>query len=187
MKRVFSLLFGIMLIFCGCSAAEDQLDMAMMLRSRILEGNGCSFRAVVTADYEDALYSFTMQCDFDKEGALQFAVLEPESINGITGKIDSSGGALTFDDRVLAFEMLADDLVTPVSAPWLMMKAVRSGYIVSCTEEGTMCKIQIDDSYEENTLVLDIWTDHQMNITRGEFIWDGRRVLTIEVSNFVIL
>lgn len=186
MKRIFSILIC-MVLLSGCSSTKNQVDKAMMLRTGLLEGNGCSFKAMITADYGDELYKFTMQCEFDSIGNMRFTVSEPESICGISGKIDADGGALTFDDKVLAFEMLADDQITPVSAPWVMIKAVRSGYIASCGKDQAGYQIQIDDSYEENALHIDLWTNPKMDIIRAEFLWDGHRVISVDVSDYLIL
>ncbi len=186
MKRILLILICVV-ILSGCSSAQKQADKAMLLRTQLLDGNGCSFQAVVTADYGDELYEFTMQCEFDKNGNMKFTVLEPESICGISGKIDADGGALTFDDKVLAFEMLADDQITPVSAPWVMIKAVRSGYISSCGKDKNGYQIQIDDSYKEDALQIDLWTNFHSEILRAEFLWGGRRVISVHVTEYVIL
>ena len=128
-----------------------------------------------------------MQCVFDKEATLTFTVMEPKSISNITGKIESSEGALTFDDHILAFEMLADGQITPVSAPWLLMQTVRGGYISVCSTENNGYFIQYDDSYKGNPLILDLWLDGKECISYGEFLWDGRRILSVKISEFRFL
>lgn len=185
MKGVLSIFICIVL-FCGCSS-KDHTAAAIQLRNDLLASKGCSFVSEITADYGDELYSFSMQCKFDSNGTLAFTVLKPDSIQGISGVIDADGGSLTFDDKVLAFEMLADNQITPVSAPWVMMKALRGGYITACSEDKNGYQIQLDDSYEENALRLDLWTDRQMVITHGEFLWDGRRILSLEITDFKLV
>ena len=176
----------IVILLSGCKGSGDSLDRAVALRNRILRGNGCSFTAAVTADYGEQIYVFKMDCETDREGNLTFTVKEPATIAGITGNVSGTGGAITFDDKVLAFETIADGLVTPVTAPWLVMKTLRSGYLrdASETEQGFL--ISIDDSYAEEPLQLRIRTAGDLPAS-GEIFWQGRRILTIVVENFSFL
>lgn len=185
MKRIIAIV--LMVLMVGCSKADTALDQAITLRNRLLDGNGCSFDAVITADYGEKLYTFSLNCQADAAGNLAFTVTEPKSISGITGTISDSGGKLTFDDQALAFEMLADGQVTPVSAPWLFLKTLRSGYLNAAGRDGEHTKLIIDDSYEENPIQLDIWLDENMIPIRGEILWQGRRVVSLSVNNFQIL
>ena len=117
----------VIFLLSGCKSANAPTDRVFALRSRILDSNGCSFHTTVSADYGDKIYTFSMDCVTDKDGNLAFTVTEPTTIAGITGKITVVGGSITFDDKVLAFQSIADDQVTPVMAPWLFIKTLRSG------------------------------------------------------------
>lgn len=52
--------------------------------------------------------------------------------------------------------------------------------------EEKLLHLDIDDSYEEDALHLDIWLDQTDAPVRGEINYDGRRIVTMEVSNFTI-
>lgn len=183
MKRVFAVLLAILML-SGCKNANSEIGRAMTLRERLLSSNGCAFDAVITADYGDKVYTFGMTCQTDSQGDLTFTVTDPESISGITGTVTQKGGHLTFDDRALAFEMLADGQVTPVSAPWLLIRTLRSGYLSACGKDEDNMRISIDDSYEDNALHLDIWVNSKDVPIRGEILWQGQRVVSLEVRNF---
>lgn len=155
----------------------------MALRTKLLAGS-VAFDAAITADYGDKTYTFAANCIVDTQGSLTFTVKEPESIAGITGTISANGGKLTFDEHALAFQMLADGQVTPVTGPWILMNTLRSGYLTSCGTEGQRIRLSIDDSYKDDALHLDIWLDADDLPERGEILWQGRRVLSISVSNF---
>lgn len=184
MKRLLAIILSV-LILPGC--ADCDLDGAMQMRQQLQQSEGCSFDVEITADYGDNVHIFGMKCQTDDLGNLTFSVSEPDSISGITGTIRDEGGQLTFDDTVLAFELLADDQITPVSAPWILIRTLRSGYLNACanTDDGIM--LVIDDSYAEDALKLNIWCTDEYVPTEAEIFWEGRRILTLEISNFTYL
>ncbi len=158
------------------------MDAALALRAAILSANSCTFQTVIIADYGDALYTFTMDCTADQDGKVSFVVTAPEAIAGITGNLSAEGGNLTFDDKVLAIPMLTDDQITPVSAPWILMRTLRGGCITSCGKD----RITIDDSYADDALTLDITTDETGMPIIADIYWKNRRILVLEIKSFVI-
>lgn len=183
MRSLTAIFLSIMILFTGCADSDTPIDQALALRKQIENSNGCAFHATVTADYGEKIYIFAMDCQTDKEGNLTFTVTKPDTIAGITGKITAAGGAITFDDQVLAFETMADGLVTPVSAPWVLVKTIKSGYLKGCAETENGFEISADDSYADNSLHLEINVKENLPIS-GEIFWNGRRVLTLSVENF---
>lgn len=186
MKRVLAV-FMILLTLTGCTGSSSELDRAINLRDAMLKGNGCTFETVITADYGDKVYSFRMKCRSDSSGRVVFEVMHPETIAGISGTLANEGGKLTFDDQALMFEMLADGQITPVSAPWLFVHTLRSGYIKACGKNEDGLHIQIDDSYQEDALHLDVYTNKSDIPIRAELMWQGRRIVSMDVENFTIL
>lgn len=185
MKRIL-LVAAALLILSGCGG-EDAMDQAMSLRSRFQNNGGCTFRAYITADYGDKFYEFVMDCRSDSLGDLSFTVVEPESIAGISGKISREGGKLTYDDWALGFETLAQGQISPVSAPWVMLNALRGGYLRACSFEGEYLRLTVNDSYEEDALVLDVWADAEHIPVSAEILYSGRRILSLRVENFAFL
>lgn len=174
-----------MVMLTGCMGNNEALNRMMELRAALLAGE-CSFQTDVTADYGDKLYTFGMYCEADSRGNLGFQVTAPDTIAGIEGKLASDGGKLTFDDTALTFPLLADDQVTPVSAPYLLIKTLRGGYVRSAGEEDGLIRVTIDDSYEEDALQLDIWLDDSNLPVRAEVLYDGRRILSMVLTDFQI-
>ena len=171
----------------GCGSESNEMDRAVNIRNMLLQSDGCEFTAVVTADYVSSVYTFTMDCKLSKEGTVSFCVAEPDGISGISGKLSAEGGEIQFTDTVLAFHMLADGELSPVSAPWIMMNALRSGYIRACGYDGEFFKIAIADSYEEDALMLEILFDSSDMPVYGEVLYNGRRSLAIDIRNFRIV
>ncbi len=185
MKRL-SCILCLMILLSGCRSTDTSMTRAMEFRTKLLS-HAVAFDSEITADYGEQTFTFQVSCDADAQGELTFTVKGPESISGISGKINSSGGKLTFDDQALAFALLADGQVSPVSAPWLLMNTLRCGYLTSSATERDNLRLSIDDSYADDALHLDVWLD-SMNIpVRGEILWKGRRILSMDVTNFRFL
>lgn len=185
MKRLIGLLLATVLL-CGCSSNDALMDRALLLRGKLQQAE-VSFLVQTVADYGDKTYTFSMECQCDAMGNLNFKVTEPQTIARITGKIAKGTGKLTFDDKILAFDILADGLISPVSGPWVMMETLRSGYLTSCVQESDGIRVSIDDSYAEKALHLDIWLDGQDMPKYCEVYWNGRRLLSMTVSSFTFV
>lgn len=155
----------------------------MNLRAQMI-AKTVSFDARILADYGDETYEFAMECSVSTDGELRFTVKEPQSIAGIEGTVSANGGKLTFDDTALAFELMADGQINPVSAPWVLVRTLRGGYLTSCCEEGELLRVTIDDSYEDDALHLEIWLDGEDRPKEAEIYWQGRRLLSVSISNF---
>lgn len=186
MKRILAAFLLMSILLCACSGSDADMDRALALRSRMQSG-GCRFEAVVTADYGDYTCSFTLDCQSDRQGNLTFTVNGPETIAGITGSIENGSGKLTFDDKVLAFSLLADGMVTPVSAPWILVKALLGGYILAVGPDGDHTRLTVKDTYEDDALTLDVWLTQDDVPVHAEILWEDRRILTIEIKNFSLL
>ena len=163
------------------------MSRGLQLRSRICSASSCSFDAEITVDYGDQTYTFSVGCSFDASGNLKFVVQSPETISGIEGSIDSAGGELQFDDTALAFPLLADDQLSPVSAPWILMKTLRSGFITSAGTIDGYTRLIVDDSFDSDPFTLHIFLDEANSPTEAEIYWHNRRILTLSICNFQML
>lgn len=181
------MVFVTILFLFGCSESKSSVEPGLALRQKLLSGNGCKFIAVITADYGDLTQTFSMECISDADGNIQFSVLEPEAISGIAGSISQDGGRLTFDDHALAFSMLADGQIAPVSSPWIVIKTLRSGYIRACERKKETTRLIIDDSYEDDALQVDIYLSSDQIPVQADVLWRGKRYLSVGVKNFEFL
>ena len=185
MKKMLLALATVM-VFSGCGATDSEMEEALTIRSKMLS-TGCSFRCQITADYIDTVEVFTLDCVVGTEGKAEFTVVEPESISGITGQVDAEEGTLNFDETILAYPLMADNRLSPVSGPWLLINTLRKGYITACAREEEGLHLTIDDSYADDALTLEIWTDANGYPTMGEICWQGRRVVSMSVEGFAYL
>lgn len=186
MKRIAAFLLSICFL-SGCSANNDPISRAMDLRNKLLDSSGCSFTAVISADYEDEIYTFTLDCLADSEGNLSFTVVDPKTLSGITGSFSKNGGALTFDDKVLAFPLLADGQIAPICTPWILLNTIKGGYISGCGQDKENLRVYYDDSFENSVLHLEALFDEDDMPIYGEIFWRERRILSADIRNFVLL
>lgn len=188
MRRALVVVLALVLLAgSGCQKMDQNLDRALDLRKTILSSNEFSFDVFITADYGEKLHTFSMKCTASPDCNITFVVTQPSTIAGISGMISDSKGKITFDDKVLLFELLADGQITPVSAPWLMVRTLCGGYINGCGKEGDKLHIQFDDSYEDDALRLDLWTGENDLPVFAEILWRGRRIVSMSVENFTFL
>lgn len=173
-------------ILCGCSSGNSALDRAVQLREELLTADTCNFDVFVTAHYPATAYQFQLSCAADS-GTLYFTVTSPESIHGICGEISEDDAALTIDDTVLAFPILAEDRLTPVSAPWIFYNALRNGYMTGCMKTDDGLLISIDDSFLENPLHLQIHMDVNDIPVYAEIYHQDKMVISLDISNFSLL
>ena len=185
MKKVLPLLLAAVLL-TGCSQTPKEMERAVSLRAKLLQANSCTFDAEITADYGQTLHVFRMNCTADSQGGIRFRVAAPESIAGITGQLSKQGGGLTFDDTALYFDLLADDQLSPISAPWVLMKALRGGFITSAGMEDGVLRVSVNDSYKEDALNLDVWLDAGDVPQRADICYAGKRILSLKLENVQI-
>ena len=186
MKRVL-LIIILCLMLMGCSQKTDYVDNAMGLRSRLSNAQSCSFNARVTADYGDCVYTFRIQCEHQNDGGMQWEILEPDSIQGIAGMVTEKDGKFVFDDgNAVIFPLLADGYITPAAVPWILTRTILGGYIQKAGPDNEYIRTQIDDSFKGRQFTLDLWTDSSGDPVRGDILWEGQRIMSIEITDFVI-
>ena len=171
----------------GCSSEDRALSDAMKFRDKLLSVEGCAFQARITADYGDSLYTFGSSCQADSSGTVRFEITEPESLAGIAGTISEEGGTVPFEDTALYFDLMADGQLSPVSAPWFFIRTLRSGCITSACQEESLLHITADDRYDENALTLDIWLENGLVPVRADILYDGKRILALEIGSFELI
>ena len=180
MKRLLPLL---LIFLVGCGAQDPAMEAALELRSRCLAAQQVRFRAGIRADYIDRTESFTLDCTCNADGTVTFQVLEPADIAGIGGTVSGTEGTVGFDGTVLAFPLMAEGRLSPVSGPWVLMQAICSGNILAAGQAGELVHLTVDDSYGYNALTVDVWLEDGA-VREAEIAWEGRRCLTMTVEDF---
>ena len=122
---------------------------------------------------------------FALSALISFSVVAPESIAGIEGVINSEGGGLKFDDKIIAFPLVIEQTISPISAPWILLKSLRSGYISACGSSDDGTQVIIDDSFSGQNIQCYLWLNDDDLPFYSEIVWNDRRVLSIDVEEMV--
>lgn len=173
-------------LFTGCGKTKKELEQVMNFRAQLLS-HSCSFRTEISADYDDETYIFGMECEGDSSGNLIFSVTSPESISDIRGSVINQTGKLKFEDVILDFPLMANDRLSPVCAPWIFLKTLQGGYVTAIGTDGNLIRLTIKDSYEDNSLQLDIWINQDSIPEKADILFEGTRILSLTVENFQIM
>lgn len=185
MKRLFVWIL-LPLLLTGCNDLSDDLDAGMQLRSRLLQSEQCVFTTEISAEYDDRICLFAMDCEADENGDLAFTVVQPLTIAGISGTLTGEEGQLQFENVALQFPLKVEDLPSPISAPWILLNALRSGFLTSACVEGDEICLSIDDIFQGRTLKTDVWLNSVNVPSRADILYEGRKILTMRVKKFDI-
>ena len=186
MRRLVSVVVFVCLLF-GCGHDSTYLNNVISLRNRVNNSQDCSFVSDVTLDYGDTFYSFCVGCHIDAENNMSFVINEPASIAGICGQISGGTGKLSFDEHLLAFEMLADGNITPIAAPWFFICALKSGYINACGSYDSGYLVRIDDSFNGTDYSLEIVFTEDNAPSIVDILWNGKRIVSMKIRDFLTL
>lgn len=175
------------LVLTGCAASDGgEMNRALALRGKLLKAEAWSFQAEVSADFGEKVYDFGMDCQADDKGNVAFTVTAPETISGITGEISAQGGKLTFDGTALDFGLLADGRLSPVSAPWVLVSALRGGSITGAGTQEEKLVLNVNDSYADDALTLDVTLDENDLPVKADIFCQGKRILSMRLKNVEI-
>lgn len=179
---------AVMLVLCvlsGCGSRADPTQQALEFRTALMEKDGCVFTAQVTASQQEKVYAFTMQCQY-ADGTAELTVTEPSSIAGIQAVVEENGTSLTFDGASLDFGTLANGLLSPVTAGWLLAECWRNSYIAYAGADGAQRRVTYLRGYNREELTVDTWFTDQTP-TYAEVTWDGSRCLTVTITDFQMI
>jgi len=188
LKKVLSFLL-VALLFTGCKGENQELERMMAFRASLLSAMGCNFQAVITADYQEELYQFTLDCSCDEQGTLRFTVLEPETISGIRAVLDDTNWHLEYENTVLNAMPVSSEKISPAECLPFLMASLRDGWVLEENTESwndhSCYRVTVDRSGEEEKILSTLWISQEdMTPLRGEISVGGEIILTAEFTSF---
>lgn len=180
----------IILLLGGCTAGPAKIspaeEMALAIRGEYLEASTWTAEVELTADYGQRVYQYTLTASDDGTQTL-LTLTAPETVAGITARLEEEKGVLEYDGMIVETGPLDDQGLTPVSALPVLMETVRSGYISTCNLEEEQLRVSYCDPEEEPGVGREVvlWFDGQTHaLLRGEINVDGVRVIESQFLNF---
>lgn len=171
-------------MFSGCNGSQEIQGDFMTFRNSLSQKDQCTYICVVTANYEDYQSTFMLDCSADTEGSVSFAVRYPYSISGITGQINAEGGDIHFDDQILTFPLLADGLISPVSAPWIFFDSLKNGYVLTVGEYDEETYVTLENTFKEYTYRIEIVMNSDKIPVSAIVYWKDRDFMQIKIEQF---
>ncbi len=173
---LLSLLLCLLLSACGNPALTRFESFSQALSER----DALSFTAELSAVYPDRTAQFTLRYALT-DGVQRVTVLAPESISGVSARMEQGRTALEYDGLILDTGDLDDYGLTPMSALPLLVDALQHGHARAFwTEEGGDA---VELLYDDHTQVL-VHFDGEGLPCRAELICDGHVTVACEIKNW---
>lgn len=176
--------FFLLIALSGCRKEPSPAQKALDFRTALLEAGGCSYTALIHADYGERTYSFTVDCTYHVDGTASLTVLQPEEIAGISAEISGAGAIVEFQDLALDFGQMADGTVSPVEVCHLLGQCWGGAYIDSSGKDGEMERISYQYGYEEEQLAVDTWLDQTGVPVCADVMYENVRCLHVQLTDF---
>lgn len=193
MRKALSCVLMMTLLLSGCkagTAAETPEDAALALREEYQALAGWSAVVDVSVCYSQAVFDFTLDAQWQREGETVLTVTAPELVAGITARIAKGETVLEYDGAGLSLGLLDGDGLTPVSAVTAIMEQIEKGYMAKCAwcgEEEQYLQI----SFRDPELAANTGTQFLLTFDRAsrallsaEVSVAGETALTAKISNF---
>ncbi|MDE6259689.1 MAG: hypothetical protein K2M42_02325 [Oscillospiraceae bacterium] len=193
MRKLTACVLMMTLLLSGCkagTAAETPEEEALALREEYQALSGWSATVDISVCYSEAVYDFTLDARWQRDGETVLTVTAPELLAGITARIAEGETVLEYDGAGLSLGLLDGAGLTPVSAVPAVMAQIEKGYMAKCAWAGENDEyLQIsfqDPELEANTGTQFLLTFDRAShaLLRAEVSVAGETVLTANISNF---
>lgn len=178
----------LLLTLCACGGVRNNAEeLALDIRTSLLEAADLDLTADVTADYGERVYDFTIRFTGNADkGAME--ILAPEEIAGLKARIDLSGATLEYDGAELDTGALTADGLSPAEAIPVLISQWQSGFISGCgfekLDEAETLSVTTDVS---ETVTSKTWFDVKTRLPlRSEISDGGRMAVTVRFSSAAI-
>ncbi len=193
MRKALSCVLMMILLLSGCRAGSggNPEEEALALREEYQALAGWSATVDVSVCYSEAVYDFTVDAQWQKEGETVLTVTAPELLSGITARIAKGETVLEYDGAGLSLGVLNGEGLTPVSAVPAVMEQIEKGYMAKCAWVGQNDEtLQI--SFQDPELESGAGTQFLLTFNRADYVLlsaevsvAGETVLTAVFTNFI--
>lgn len=193
MRKALSCVLMMTLLLSGCQAGsvgETPEEAALALREEYQALAGWSAAVDVSVCYSEAVFDFTLDARWQREGETVLTITAPELVAGITARIAQGETVLEYDGAGLSLGLLDSSGLTPVSAVTAIMAQIEKGYMAKCAWAGEE-EQYLQITYQDPELEANTGTQFLLTFDRAghallsaEVSVAGETVLTARISNF---
>mgnify|MGYP006903491892 CR=1 FL=1 len=177
MKRTILFALMIPLLLTGCGARRDAENWKSFAEA-VETAERIAFHAEITAHWEDSSASFG--ADVAREGGETCITLTaPETVSGITVRAKGGETAVEFDGVILSLDAGRSETLSPCGAPQRMLTALTQGAMEYSAASSASFAGPDGES-------ITLWRDETGALTGAELARDGRKILTLEITEWVI-
>ena len=163
MKRTILFALMIPLLLTGCGARRDAENWKAFAET-VGTAERISFHAEITAHWEDSSASFG--ADVARAGGeTHITLTAPETVSGITVRAKDDAGR--------------SETLSPCGAPQRMLAALTQGTMEYCASSSAAFTGPDGES-------ATLWRDETGALTGAEVTRDGRKILTLEITDWVM-
>lgn len=195
-KTVFCVLM-MTLLLTGCRpGGEKELnaeERALQLRTHYLAADTCAGTAVVTADYGERVYGFTLDFSWKREGDTVLTVTDPEELAGLTATVGQGESRLEFQGVSLGTGDLTGEGLTPLEFLPAVMSDIGGGFMAECSfetqEDRETLRVLFRDPEKgpQEGLERVLWFDRDTcDLLRAELSYRGAMVIRSDFTAFQI-
>lgn len=184
-RCVFILLMIISLLLTGCGEAARLEKDFENARESWREAEKISFKAEISAELYDSLFTCTLFCSHE-DGETLVEILAPENISGIRARLREGEASLEYDGLILAIGDPMNGEVSPLAAMPLIVSALLDGHVTLLwneTEEGenlTAVEVYVDENSS-----LRLWFAREnFLLSHAELVSGGKAVVKCRITEF---
>jgi outer membrane lipoprotein-sorting protein len=186
--KALALMIALILLLASCKVAGKAADeMALDIRTALLEAEKLEITTNVTADYGDRVYDFKLKFTGNADLG-EIEILAPESIAGLKAEVSISGGTLKYDGATLDTGALTGDGLSPAEAVPVLIAQWQTGFLSGCNFE----KLDETDALAVTSDVTEsvaqrTWFDTETRLPlRAELSENGEMVIKCDFENVII-
>lgn len=193
-KTVFCvLMMTLFLTGCGQGRGKDYTaeEAALQMRTQYLAAAGCEGTAVVTADYGERVYGFTLDFSWVRDGETVMTVTAPEELEGLTATVGAGESRLEFQGVSLGTGDLTGEGLTPLEYLPAVMTNIDSGFMAESVfetqEDRETLRVLFRDAEKKagDGLECVLWFDRSTcDLLRAELSYYGDLVIRSDFIAF---
>lgn len=178
MKRTILFALMIPLLLTGCGARRDAENWKAFAET-VETAERISFHAEITAHWEDSSASFG--ADVARAGGETHITphRRRRPISGIAVRAKDGETAVEFDGVILSLDAGRSETLSPCGAPQRMLAALTQGTMEYCASSSAAFAGPDGES-------ATLWRDETGALTGAEITRDGRKILTLEITDWVM-